>query len=322
MIFLRQSTASQEIPLGRFVDSTDGNTEKTALTIANTDIKIWKTGATTLANKTSGGATHIANGEYYCVLDATDTDTIGPMKVTIHVAGALYVQVFCTVLDEAVYDVLFGTTALATISNITAGTITTATNVTSVNGIGGHTFVTGTSDAGGSTTTMVDAARTEADTDYWKGAYILFTSGTVAGQSRRITGFNTTTDTITFSPATTQSIGAGITYAILPVVNTADSADVADIAAGVRTELAPELATVSSIPTLLSAMPGDVWAYVVEGTHTAVEYFRLMASALFAKASGLGTTTAVFRDVDDTKDRITATVDSSGNRTAVTLDES
>jgi len=36
-IYLKQSTASQEIPLGYFVDSTDGNTEKTALTIANTD---------------------------------------------------------------------------------------------------------------------------------------------------------------------------------------------------------------------------------------------------------------------------------------------
>jgi len=120
MIYLRQSTASQEIPLGRFVDSTDGNTQETALTIANTDIKLWKAGATTLANKNSGGATHIANGEYYAVLDATDTDTIGPMKVSVHVAGALAVQVWCCVLDEAVYDVMFGTTALATTTNITA----------------------------------------------------------------------------------------------------------------------------------------------------------------------------------------------------------
>lgn len=114
-IFLRQSTASQEVPLGRFVDSTDGNTEETALSIANTDIKIWKTGTTTLANKNSGGATHISGGEYYCVLDATDTDTIGPLKITIHVAGALYVQAFFCVLDEAVYDVLFGTTAISTL---------------------------------------------------------------------------------------------------------------------------------------------------------------------------------------------------------------
>lgn len=135
MIFLRQSTASQEIPLGRFVDSTNGNDEETGLTINNTDIKLWKTGATTLASKNSGGATHIANGEYYCVLDATDTDTIGPMKVAVHVAGALSVQVWCTVLDEAVYDVMFGTTAIATATNITAGTITTATNVTTVNGL-------------------------------------------------------------------------------------------------------------------------------------------------------------------------------------------
>lgn len=119
-IYLRQSTASQEIPLGYFVDSTDGNTEETALTIANTDIKIWKTGATTLANKNSGGATHISNGVYYAVLDATDTDTIGPLVVFVHVSGALTVRVECCVLDEAVYDVMFGTVALATLSNITS----------------------------------------------------------------------------------------------------------------------------------------------------------------------------------------------------------
>lgn len=104
MIYLKQSTASQEIPLGYFVDSTDGNTEKTALTIANTDIKIWKSGATTLANKNSGGATHISNGVYYTVLDATDTDTLGPLVVFVHVAGALAVRVECCVLAANVYD--------------------------------------------------------------------------------------------------------------------------------------------------------------------------------------------------------------------------
>jgi hypothetical protein len=38
------------------------------------------------------------------------------------------------------------------------------------------------------------------------------------------------------------------------------------------------------------------------------------------KASGLGTTTAVYRDLADSKDRISATVDADGNRTAVTRD--
>ena len=50
MIWLKQSTASQEVPLGIFVDSGDGDTEEPSLTISNTDIKIWKTGATTLAS--------------------------------------------------------------------------------------------------------------------------------------------------------------------------------------------------------------------------------------------------------------------------------
>lgn len=77
-----------------------------------------------------------------------------------------------------------------------------------------RSVASGTSDSG-STTTMVDAARTEADTDYWKGMFILFTSGNVIGQCRLITAFNPATDTITFAPATTQAV-ATHTYEILP----------------------------------------------------------------------------------------------------------
>lgn len=153
---LRQSTASQEIPLGQFVDSTDGNTEENGLTIANTDIKLWKQGATTLASKNSGGATNISNGVYYCVLDATDTDTLGGLDVFVHVAGALCVKQECVVLSAANYDASISPatslltvnatqlagqtitaaagvtfpTSVASPTNITAGTITTVTTVT------------------------------------------------------------------------------------------------------------------------------------------------------------------------------------------------
>ena len=105
---LRYSTASQEVPLGYFVDSEDGDTAETGLTIANSDIRVWKAGATTLANKNSGGATHIAGGIYYAVLDATDTNTLGPLVLFVHVAGALSVRVECVVYAQAVYDSLFG----------------------------------------------------------------------------------------------------------------------------------------------------------------------------------------------------------------------
>lgn len=109
---LKQSAASQEIPLGYFLDSTDGNTEETALTIANTDIKLWKNGAVVLANKNAGGATHISNGIYYAVLDATDTDTSGPLVIFVHVTGALAIRLECVVYPANVFDSLFSTDKL------------------------------------------------------------------------------------------------------------------------------------------------------------------------------------------------------------------
>ena len=105
-MFLKQSTASQEISLGYFLDTTDGNTEETGLTIANTDIKIRKGGGTTLINKNSGGGTHISNGIYSAVLDATDTDTLGDLVIYCHPTGALATKLEYTVLPAASYDAL------------------------------------------------------------------------------------------------------------------------------------------------------------------------------------------------------------------------
>lgn len=47
-----------------------------------------------------------------------------------------------------------------------------------------------------------------------------------------------------------------------------------------------------------------------------------MLSALAGKLSGAATTTVTIRDTNDGIDRIVATVDASGNRSAVTLDAS
>jgi hypothetical protein len=45
-----------------------------------------------------------------------------------------------------------------------------------------------------------------------------------------------------------------------------------------------------------------------------------MAAALAGKVSGATTSTVTIRDVNDTRNRIVATVDGNGNRTALTLD--
>lgn len=64
----------------------------------------------------------------------------------------------------------------------------------------------------------------------------------------------------------------------------------------------------------------EIWDEVMEGTTTARQMQRGFASALLSELSGAATTTVVCRDIGDTKDRITATVDADGNRSAITLD--
>lgn len=56
---------------------------------------------------------------------------------------------------------------------------------------------------------------------------------------------------------------------------------------------------------------------LVDGTITFQQAWRLCLSVLTGKSSGGGSTTLVFRDVGDTKDRLSVTVDANGNRTAV-----
>lgn len=60
----------------------------------------------------------------------------------------------------------------------------------------------------------------------------------------------------------------------------------------------------------------------VETNRTLRQTLRLMLSALAGKVSGAGTGTETFRDTNDSKNRIVATTDDDGNRSAVTLDGS
>lgn len=64
----------------------------------------------------------------------------------------------------------------------------------------------------------------------------------------------------------------------------------------------------------------DVLNQILEGSMTVGDAIRIMLSAVSGKVSGAQTSTITFRDVADTKDRITATVDGNGNRTNVVLD--
>lgn len=75
----------------------------------------------------------------------------------------------------------------------------------------------------------------------------------------------------------------------------------------------------ASISADIANIPTVVWAFVVTGTTTAVQAMRGFIAAMLGKASGLPTA-PVYRNIADTKNVITATTTTDGNRTAVTLD--
>ncbi len=63
-----------------------------------------------------------------------------------------------------------------------------------------------------------------------------------------------------------------------------------------------------------------VWDEVFEAVMSARQALRLVVSVLTGKSTGGGGPSPKFRDLADTKDRVSATVDVDGNRTAVTRD--
>jgi hypothetical protein len=81
-------------------------------------------------------------------------------------------------------------------------------------------------------------------------------------------------------------------------------------------------ATIDSILTAVNSIPADVWTRIIEAGYTAEQMIRLIAAPIAGRASGSGTGTETYEGVDEATARIVATVDASGNRTAVVKDAS
>ena len=139
---LKQSTASQDIVIGAFVDDTDFKTAETGLTIANTDVKLMKDGGASV-DKNSGGGTHRVNGFYSLTLDATDTNTVGQLMISVKVAGALPVWLEGQVIEEAVFDLFYAASATGEV--VLQGVTHTGAVVPTVTTLTGHTAQTGDS---------------------------------------------------------------------------------------------------------------------------------------------------------------------------------
>jgi len=214
MRFLKQSTASTLL-LGPFLDETDGRTAETALTISQADVRLWKEGGTTAAQKNeSTSATHRENGYYTCPLDATDTNTLGTLVVFVNESGALPIRQDYLVLPANVYDSLVLGTDVLDVSATQLDGSSSAMDNLAESALG---IIRGTSDNTGFTATssIMDTTITEATADHYNGRVIVFTSGALLGQATLITDYALTGGRGRFTFSTlTEAVPNGTSFVI------------------------------------------------------------------------------------------------------------
>lgn len=115
---LRQSTAV-DVLIGPFVDATDGYTAETGVSPA---VKLSKNGQTLAAKTDVTTPVHDADGYYNCEFDATDTNTVGTMVLSVvGSAVSLPVRHEYQVVEEAVYDAMYAASAAGPLQSTEAG---------------------------------------------------------------------------------------------------------------------------------------------------------------------------------------------------------
>jgi hypothetical protein len=206
MQLLKQSIAIN-IPLGPFLDSGDGNTERTDLTINQADVLLSKNGGAMASKNEVSVSAHDRNGNYICALDTTDTNTLGRLRVYCHVAGALAVLQDFLVVPPNVWDSLVGGTAnLAVDTTLIEGAdatdqiadavwderLTGAThNIQASAGrrlrqLGAMSVASGTAEAGASNSVTLEDGEVSTTDHIYNENLIAITGGTGAGQVRMI----------------------------------------------------------------------------------------------------------------------------------------
>lgn len=314
MLFLKQSTAVT-VKIGPFLDSTDGNTQETGLTISQADVLLSKNGGALTQKTEATTCTHDAVGVYGCPLDATDTGTLGRLQLNVHESGALAVWHEYMVVTANVYDSIVGgadylDVATAELANIDLSTTMKASVNTEVdNALNTAIPAVNTADS------INDILLDTLGTDVWATAARALTDKT----GFTISGTKTTLDAL--NDITAASVWAVAARALTDKAGFSLAADQSAVTIGTVNTATALTTNNDKTGYALSATGIDsIVDEVIEGTTTLRQAIKLISSALFAKSSGGGTATLVFRDIGDSKPRITATVDANGNRTAMTLD--
>lgn len=234
---LKANTAV-DVLIGPFVDSTDGDTAETGLTLSQADIKLSKNGQTLAQKNDATAATHDANGYYNCELDATDTNTEGLLVLIVHESGALPVRHEFNVLSEAAWDSLYAAkdTGYMDVNVKAIGDDTDA--ATNSGNYWNGAVQAGTVTTGTSTTQFADTAFPSLGDDRIIGGVIVFRDPTdgVGLQARLITDFTNTGRVFTVSPALATTPSATDPYLFFPSPSGAAEANLTEIMGTALTE--------------------------------------------------------------------------------------
>lgn len=229
---------------------------------------------------------------------------------------------------------------VANTTNITAGTVTTCTNLTNAATAGDLTATMKTSVTTAATAATPTAAAVTGAVGSVTAGVTVTTNNDKTGYGLSAAAVQAVWDALTSALTTVGSIGKKLADWTIGTAQTGDAfarlgapagASISADVAAVKVDTAATLDDTGTSGVVVAAGSKTgyalsaagitaIWAEVMAGTTTAVQAMRGFLAVLLGKASGLATTTAVFRDVADTKDVITATVDADGNRTAVTRD--
>ncbi len=215
MKLLKQSTAVTP-KVGPFLAASDAVTASTALTLAQADCILFKNNGAGAQKNDSTSATHDTGGMYGVPFNTTDTGTLGHLKLLINKSSALPVWDEWMVVPANVYDALIaGSVDL----KVDVDQIKTVSGAATNLGVTTGAIVTGTVDntAFTATTTVLETSSiATAASDHWIGRSIIFTSGTLQYQAKRITAYSLSAGRGRFTyDATTSAPANGVSFVIV-----------------------------------------------------------------------------------------------------------
>lgn len=219
------------------------------------------------------------------------------------------------------YVLATGTVTNKRRSLVVADDTFTATHGTETFTAVAHGLETGDGPIRVSSSTTLPAGLT-AGTDYWviyvdADNFQLATTlaNAYAGTELTISDNGTGTHTLSDTADTQRGLDGYFTYEATQAETDFDGSEFSILIEGSGYSRELGGGTYTSVSIVTGAT--DVWESVLEGAHSAGDLMRLFASILAGEVTNFSTGTQVFRDLADTKTRLTGTTDATGRLSIV-----